>query len=60
VAILRSPTMIAFVMPEDPAGTAWDVRYAPKLIRTGMGVRRSLVLILQDESKPRLWTVKPI
>ena len=63
MAILHSPTMIAgcaFVMLEDPAGTAWDVGCAPELIGTGTSVRRSLVLILQDESKPRLWTVKPI
>ncbi len=43
-------------MLEDPAGSAWDVGCAPELIGTGMGVHRSLVLILQDESKPRLRT----
>src|SRR5947207_988807 len=43
-------------MLEDPAGSAWDVGCAPELIGTGTGVHRSLVLILQDESKPRLRT----
>ncbi len=64
MAILHSPTMIAGLCVCDAgrscAGTAWNVGCAPELIGTGTGVRRSLVPILQDESKPRLWTVKPI